>query len=138
MIIYIDENIPHQLAQAFDLLQQALNVRNKTKIEVRSIVDDFGRGAKDEDWIPEAGKKGACVITQDYNINRIRHQRELCVQYKLGMIYFKPPSKNGFNFWDFVKLMTKHWEEIVKVAHKKERPFSYKATARSPRLEKMD
>ncbi len=50
MIIYIDENIPHQLAQAFDLLQKALNVRNQTSIHVRSIAEDFGRGAKDEDW----------------------------------------------------------------------------------------
>lgn len=138
MIIYIDENTPHQLAQAFDLLQGALNVRNNTTVEVRSIVNDFGRGAKDEEWIPEAGKKGACVITQDYNINRIRHQRELCVQYKLGMIYFKPPSKKGYQFWDFVKLMTKHWEEIVKAADKKERPFSFRVTSRSSRLEEMD
>ncbi len=91
-----------------------------------------------EDWIPKAGKQGACVITQDNNINRIKHQRELCQQYKLGMIYFRPPSKNGFLFWDFVKLMTKHWEEIVKVANKSKRPFSYKVTSRSSKLESMD
>ena len=121
MIIYIDENIPHQLAQAFDLLQQALNVRNQTSIKVRSITEDFGRGAKDEDWIPKAGKQSACVITQDYNINRIKHQRELCEQFELGMFYFRPPSKNGFPFWEFVKLMTKHWEKIVEVAARKKK-----------------
>ncbi len=138
MIIYIDENIPHQLAQAFDLLQQALNIRNRTDISICSISKEFGRGAKDEEWIPKVGKQKACVITQDFNIHRIRHQRELCEQYELGMFYFRPPSKKGFPFWDFVKLMTKHWEEIVKVSHKKKKPFSYKITARSSRLEEMD
>ncbi len=48
MIIYIDENIPQQLAEAFNLLQQALNVRNQTNISVKSIVESFERGAKDE------------------------------------------------------------------------------------------
>lgn len=138
MIIYIDENIPHQLAQAFDLLQKAMNIRNGTDINVRSIAEDFGRGAKDEDWIPLAGKEGACVITQDYNINRIRHQKALCEQFELGMIYFRPPSKNGFSYWDFVKMMTKHWEEIVRAADKKPRPFSFKVTSRNTKLEPME
>ncbi len=34
--------------------------------------------------------------------------------------------------------MTKHWEEIVEVAARKKRPFSFKVTARSSRLEAMD
>lgn len=137
MIIYIDENLPHQLAIAFDALQQGLNISNKTDIKVRSIASEFGRGAKDEDWIPLAGKEGACIITQDFNINRIKHQRELCEQYNLGMIYFRSPSKSGFRYWDFVKLLTRHWEEIIKVTNRKPRPFSYKVTSRSTKLESM-
>lgn len=128
MIIYIDENMSPFLARGFNILQEPLNFKLKEAIEVRSIKDEFGTGAKDEDWIPIAGKQNSCVITQDYNINRIKHQRELCKQYNLGMFYFRPPSKNGFSYIDMLKLMIKHWEEISKKATKEKRPFSYKIT----------
>ena len=128
MIIYIDENMSPFLARGFNILQEPLNLKLKEPIMVRSIKDEFGMGAKDEDWIPLAGEQKACVITQDYNINRIRHQRELCKQYNLGMFYFRPPSKNGFTYMDMLKLMVKHWEEISKKATREKRPFSYKVT----------
>ena len=140
MIIYIDENLAPVLAEGFNILQAPENIRLRLKdpIEVRSIKREFGEGAQDEDWIPIAGKKGACVITQDYNINRIKHQKALCEKYNLGMFYFRPPSKNGFSYWDMLKLLVKHWPEITKVVSKKKRPFSYKITARSSNLENMD
>ncbi len=138
MIIYLDENLPRQLAEAFDILQQGLNLSNRTRLEVKSVSGVFGRGAKDEDWIPEAGSQGACVITQDYNIKRIKHQRELCEQFDLGMIYLRSPSKSGFKYWDLVKLLTKHWEEITKAAARQPRPFAYKITSRSAKPESMD
>lgn len=140
MIIYIDENLPSVLAEGFNILQDPENQRLQLKdpIEVRSIKKEFGSGAKDEDWIPQAGQQGACVITQDYNINRIKHQRALCEEHNLGMFYFRPPSKNGFSYWDMLQLMVKHWPEITKVVSKKNRPFSYKITTRSSKLESMD
>ncbi len=128
MIIYIDENMSPFLAEGFNVLQEPLNLKLKESIEVRSIKQEFGQGAKDEDWIPLAGKQNSCVITQDYNINRIRHQRELCEEYNLGMFYFRPPSKSGFTYMDMLKLMVKHWEEITKKATREKRPFSYKVT----------
>lgn len=139
MIIYIDENMPRMLAEGFHILQVPENHRLglKDKIEVKSISSEFGKGALDEEWIPMAGKQNSCVITQDYNINRIKHQRALCEKYNLGMFYFRPPSKNGFSYWEMVKLLTKHWPEIIKTVSKQERPFSYKITARSSSIEKM-
>ncbi|MCB0502133.1 MAG: hypothetical protein KDD32_05580 [Bacteroidetes bacterium] len=131
--------MPAILAEGFNLLQDPENIRQglKDKISVKSIKSEFGKGIKDEDWIPLAGKKGACVITQDYNLNRITHQKALCEKYKLGMFYFRPPSKNGFSYWDMVKLLVKHWPEIMKVASKQKKPFAYRITSRSAALEKM-
>lgn len=140
MIIYIDENMPSVLAQGFNLLQAPENIRLKLKdlIEVKSIKKEFGEGAKDEDWIPQAGKQRACVITQDYNINRIKHQRALCEKYNLGMFYFRPPSKSGFTYWHMLEMLVKHWPEIIKKASWEERPFSYKITSKSSKLEQMN
>jgi hypothetical protein len=140
MISYVDENMAPVLAKGFNLLQMPLNFDLKLKdpVEFKSIKEDFGEGTPDEEWIPIAGGESACVLTQDYNIKRIRHQRELCEKHGLGMFYFRPSSKSGFSYWEMVKLLVKHWEEIIKVSAKKSRPFSYKITSKSSALECMD
>lgn len=61
--IYIDENMPHQIADALDLIQSHLNEKESKKIRVLSIKKEFGEGAKDEDWIPKVGKENGVVIT---------------------------------------------------------------------------
>lgn len=130
MILYIDENLSPYLARGFNILQAPLNIKLKEPIDVRSIKDDFGQGAQDEVWIPIAGQKGACIITQDYNIKRIKHQQALCEEFKLGMFYFRPPSKTGFTYWDMLVLMVKHWNSINKIAIMEKRPFAYKVSSR--------
>lgn len=130
MIIYIDENMSPYLARGFNILQAPLNLKLKEPIDVRSIKDDYGQGAQDEEWIPLAGEKGACIITQDYNIKRIKHQQALCEEYKLGMFYFRSPSKNGFSYWDMLVLLIKHWQNINKIAITEKRPFAYKVSSR--------
>lgn len=130
MTIYVDENMSPYLARGFDILQKPENVKLKESIDVRSIPDAFGRGTADEDWIPLAGEQGSCILTQDYKIQRIKHQRKLCEQYELGMFYFRPPSKNGFDYWHMLKLMVKHWPDITKIALRKKRPFAYKVSSR--------
>lgn len=136
MIIYVDENMSPHLARGFNTLQAPESIKLRDPIEVQSIKDVFGEGALDEDWIPLAGQQNSCIITQDYNINRIRHQRELCEQYGLGMFYFRPPSKNGFLYFDMLKMMVKHWPDIIKISQKEKRPFAYKATSNS-KLERL-
>ena len=73
MIIYLDENMPRHLAEGFHILQYPEGLKTQKPIEVRYIPTAFGRGAKDEEWIPMAGEEKACVITQDLNINRRKH-----------------------------------------------------------------
>lgn len=136
MIIYIDENMPHTLAEGLNVLQTPLNAKLREAIDVRALTDDFGRGAKDEEWIPQAGEKEACIITQDYTIQRKKIQKTLCEEYKLGMFFFRPPSKSGFNYWEMVKLIIKHWEKITHIALTEKRPFSYRATSKGD-LEKL-
>jgi hypothetical protein len=122
MKVYLDENMPHQLAEALNIIQEALNHQEGTNIEVTSISKEFGTGAKDEEWIPKI--TGSIVITQDYRIQRSRHQRDLYEKHQLGMVYIKPPSKNGLSFWDMTQLIIKRWDEIRKLAVKKKFPFA--------------
>lgn len=75
MIVYIDEDLPPNLARGFDILQRPENIKLNQNIEIKSIVGEFGRGYTDEEWIPMAGKKESCILTQDYNLKRIAHQK---------------------------------------------------------------
>jgi hypothetical protein len=136
MIVYIDENMPSLLAKGFNILQTPMNFKLKEDIEVRSIKEEFGIGVQDEEWIPIAGEKGSCIITQDYNIRRIRHQKALCEEFSLGMFYFRPPSKKGFSYWNMLSLLVKHWPELTKIALTRKRPFAYKVSSRG-KLEEL-
>lgn len=137
MNIYIDENIAPRLAEGLDILQGPLNKSYKVQIKVLSIRKIFGEGTQDEEWIPKVGKEESCIITQDYRIHRISHQKELTSKYGLGMFYLRPPSKSGFSYWDITKLIVKHWEEIIKIIKKEQLPFEFKITTKSKKPEKI-
>lgn len=127
--VYIDENFAPQLARGFNIFQQHLNLKESLQIEVLPIGDVFGRGSKDEDWIPKAGAENAVVITQDLKIFRTRHQNELFKKHGLGVFFFKPPS-SGYSFWQMLEQLVKHWPEIKKKIGSK-KPFAYVVTPRN-------
>jgi PIN like domain len=129
--IFIDENLPSQLAHGLNILQQPQNAKDGIMIEVISIKDHFGEGAKDEEWIPKVGKLKGIVITQDYRIQSLKHQRELYRQYGVGILFFSPPSKLGFAYWEMVKQVIKRWEEIKAIVKKNKPPFAYRCSARA-------
>lgn len=129
--IFIDENLPPHIARGLNTLQQPQNARDGIKIEVLSIKDHFGEGSKDEEWIPEVGKLQGIVITQDYRIQSLKHQRELYKKNAVGILFFSPPSKTGFAYWEMVKQVVKRWEEIKSIVKKNKPPFAYRCSARS-------
>jgi hypothetical protein len=49
--IYIDENISPHIAAGLAILERP----NGDQFEVHSIESAFGRGAKDEEWLPKIG-----------------------------------------------------------------------------------
>ncbi len=121
MIIYIDENLPQVFAQGFNLLQQGAG----TGIEVKSIIDDFGRGASDEDWMAGLDRSRSCVITKDLNINKRPHQRRLCQSYHMGIFFIKGPRGKGLTYWQTLRLLVSHWEEIINYSTHTPMPFGF-------------
>lgn len=129
--VYFDENMPTQLARGLNLLQHHLNYKESLQIEVLAIKDVFGRGATDEQWIPEIGKENAVVITQDYRIQTLRHQKQLYVSSGAGLLFIKSPSKGGFSYWEMVKLIVNKWDEIKGIIGKYTPPYAFRYMARS-------
>jgi hypothetical protein len=124
--IYIDENISIYLAKGLHLLEQP----NNHGFEILSIKEVFGEGVADETWIPKIGSEKGIVISQDYNIYRIRSQRELIFQHGLGIFFIIPPGKSGYTYWEIVKYSINHWEEIKKKSNETLLPFAFKCPCR--------
>jgi hypothetical protein len=123
--IYIDENMAPQIARALNVVQEHLNSEEKKAIEVISLKDAFHEGIKDEEWIPIIGKQNGIVITQDRRIWHSRHQRELYMQYGVGIIFLKSP-KTGMTFWQMFKHLIEWWDDIKQIARKNKPPFSFR------------
>lgn len=135
--IFIDENFPHQLADGLNRIQQPLNLKENSDIEVLSIKDVYGEGEQDEDWIPKVGKENGIVITQDCRIQTLRHQRELYKANGVGILFFSPPSNKGFAYWDMVKQLVNRWDDIKHIIRRNKTPFAFRCSARS-KFEKLD
>ena len=131
--IYIDENFSHHLAEGLNIFQKHLNTNEKLQIQVLSIKEVFGRGVKDEVWIPLVGNEKGIVITQDLRIQTTRHQNELYKKHGLGVFFFKPPS-SGFSFWEMVEQVIKRWPEIKKKSSD-DRPFAFRI--KSNKMERL-
>ena len=131
MKIYIDENMPSQLADGLSILEKP----NNEGVEVYSIQKEYGRGILDEDWIPQVGQVSGIVITQDSKIQRIKSQFRLLKEYKLGIFYLIPPGRKGYTYWEMVEKIILNWREIKQIARRNKPPFAFRITAR--KIEKI-
>jgi hypothetical protein len=122
MKIIFDENMSKYLASGIGELQKGVD----DKIEVVHSIQAFGKGAKDDEWIPEAAKMHAIVITQDANIARTSSLWKLCTDYKLGIFFVRPPS--SYKYWDIVKFLIKKWAEMKEKAAASQRPYGFRVT----------
>ena len=126
MIIFTDENIPPHLALGFQQIQGPESLKTGIPVEVKHIPEVFGRGCKDEDWIPELGKLNACVITRDIHLNRRKHEVELLKNHMLGVFFLKSQTKKtGLSVWQMVEMLAKTWPDLVGIAVHEKRPFGY-------------
>jgi hypothetical protein len=121
MRIYFDENFSPALIEGLKRIQDG---RRRDDITVCSVIEEFGRGAADETWIPAVATRHGVVITQDLNINRTRAQWELCRTNRIGVFFVRPPKK-GWSYWQIVQLVVRLWPQISELARDSERPFGF-------------
>lgn len=122
--ILIDENLSEYFAAGLNIMQFPLG----DDIEVTSIISEFGKGVKDEEWIPKWGRQKGIFITQDIKITTRRQQAQLLTQYNLGAFFLDVPK--NYRYWDKVKVIIDRWPEIAQIIKRTKRPFAYLITPR--------
>lgn len=125
----VDENLSEHLADGLNAIQRPMN----NGIEVVSMAAIFGKGTKDDDWIPRWGKQDGIFLTEDFNITRTRHLAQLLEQNDFGAFFIKVPNKTSY--WERVVIIIKHWPEITKIVATRNKPYAYLVTPR--KLERM-
>jgi PIN like domain len=120
--VLVDENLSEHLADGLNAIQRPMD----NGIEVVSMKNIFGKGTKDEDWIPKWGKMDGIFLTADINISRTRHLADLLKQNDFGAFFLKIPNKTSY--WERVKIIIKHWPTITKLITTKTKPFAYWVT----------
>lgn len=127
--VLVDENLSEHLAEGLNAIQRPMD----NGIEVVSMKNTFGKGIKDEDWIPKWGISNGIFLTADINISRTRHLADLLNQNDFGAFFLKVPNKTSY--WARVVVLIKHWPEITQIIGTKKKPFAYTITPN--KIEKM-
>lgn len=84
-----------------------------------TVVDKFGSGAKDVDWIPRAGQLGYVYVTQDRQ--QLRDDRLAPLLHDAGArAIFLPHRFSKANRWEQALWLLKHWKEIASEANELE------------------
>ena len=85
MKIFFDENTPGQLAEALNILEN----NSLEKLDILATKCVYGSGIADEELTPKIGEVQGFLITQDLNIHRTRHQKELYVKQMYAPLQFQ-------------------------------------------------
>ena len=134
MKLFFDENFSPFLARGFACFQDG---RKSENIEVIHVVDQFGKGTKDEVWIPKIAQMHGAAITQDYNIHRTRQLAELCRSHKLGIFFFRPPKKTSLKYWELVSWVMNSWHGIKQIAVTETPPYVFLVTPKGKSPERL-
>lgn len=122
MNFILDENMPPRLSKGLQSLDQENSIANPDIIKVIHSAE-IKRTATDEEIIKMASKRDAIIISQDDDFKRIKSNKVLIKQLKVGYVLYKPPSKTGLRYWEMVKSIILVWEPLKQRIRESEKPF---------------
>lgn len=117
MDYYFDENFPHYIPEAINVLERLEDVNN-----VYSTEKVFGKGIKDTDLFPLIGKENGIFITQDVKNLTRKREIQLLLDLKVSAFILSFGSGCGYEL-KCKKIMT--WWGDIKEWHKKNRNSHY-------------
>ncbi|EAQ48425.1 PIN-like domain-containing protein [Leeuwenhoekiella blandensis] len=130
MIIYFDENMPPHLAKGFRTIQNVENLKRKGKVfEIELLKDKFGYGVKDIEWIAQLKNNNSFIITRDIHLDKRKDEIAAYHEAGIGLFFIRGASKKAnLSVWDMLLILSKQWEEIIKIVSTRKTPFSFQVT----------
>lgn len=130
MTVYFDENMPPHLARGFDTIQKVENLkRNSRTINIKLLKDDFGAGSKDLEWIPKLKGTNSFIVTRDIHLDKRKDEIAAYHDAGIGLFFIRGASKkSNLTVWQMLLILSRQWEEMIKIMKKRKAPFSYKVT----------
>lgn len=128
MNVYFDENFTPNLIYGLSQLNNPLNRKGETPIEIVSVKVKFGEGVADEDWVKKLNSNTDVMVTQDAMIAKRPQQRQLLENRNIGAIFVVSPNKRNLKYWEIVELLVANWQRIRTLTETQTMPFMYKLT----------
>jgi len=128
--VYFDENMPPHLARGFQTIQNVENLKRKNRsIDVKLLKDDFGTGSKDLEWIPELKGTNSFIVTRDIHLDKRKDEIAAYHDAGIGLFFIRGASKKAnLTVWEMLLILSRQWEEMIKIMRKRKTPFSYCVT----------
>lgn len=124
MVFLFDAQMPVKLAHGLEIIDQDNTPKNKEH-EIYHADALLGQGAKDPEVIEKAKELNAIIVSEDDDFKRIKSNKALIKQYKLGYVLYKPPT-HGARYWEKVCAFILAWEDLKKKISQTEKPFIFK------------
>jgi predicted nuclease of predicted toxin-antitoxin system len=123
MHFIFDAQMPVKLAIGLEALDKENNA-GIIKIKTHHADNDkeLGRGATDAEIIVWAGKHKAIIISEDDDFKRIKSNKQLVKNLKVGYVLYKPPH-HGSRYWEKVQAFIMGWERLKEKIKEIEKPF---------------
>src|SRR6185312_9396123 len=112
-MIFLDRSIPKSVAEALKMVRTG---------DVMWLEDRYPHNAKDEEWIPDAGRAGWLVIARDKKIRTRSWQRELIRRHGVGCFIINQTTRDPTR-WEYLKLLAKTLDEMERLHAERARPF---------------
>lgn len=94
----LDNDIPYRIAEALAALGE----------DVTNVRKEFGPGAKDIDWVPEAARRGWVIITADNRMIRHGPEKQMLRRQKASVLIIQPFFHKR-KLWDKAVWLIRRW-----------------------------
>ena len=122
MHILFDENVPNKMVEGLISLTA---LASKLDITISSVKLLNKTGTPDDKVLDLVGKNGI-LITYDKDFKTQQHLYPIIKEYNIGVFFIRQPKIK--TFWLLVKLVVEHWEQILLLAEKNDKPFIFEVT----------